>query len=151
MKTKQVNGFKYFIYGILSLFVILIIGIIVLQRVRGEVLPDALTKESVSQLAEDIYTGENNDAYYVYFYYPGCGACQNFMESTTYQNYVSHPNITMYKINVYANEESYALFTELNLQSTPTLFYIKKVSEDKYQIKKVTASNKAINLLDKYS
>lgn len=144
--TKNDNTFKYFIIGILVIAALLIVGIIALS---GNDEP--LRIDNVSPVATESY-GNNlsEDEYFVYFYYPECGACKNLMESSDYLNFIENPKIRMYKININEAKAS-NLFHELNLSSTPTAIHVKIDSEGKYNKNTMVGSTDIQNIFKQFT
>ncbi|QVK18888.1 thioredoxin family protein [Mycoplasmatota bacterium] len=144
--TSGDNTFKYFIIGILIVATLLIVGIISLtvkdSKIKPRSLPTALEETNVNHAASMRYgNSENEEEYFVYFYSPNCGHCQVLMQSAAYQNFIKNPKIRMYKINVNETEGG-QLASDIGLKATPTVIYIKKVSEGKYIIDKMPGSEK---------
>ncbi len=140
---------KKFMIISLSIAVLLIAGIIILTD-RG--LNDVLKESYVSSLAtEEIGTSKNEEEYIVYIYSDSCASCIELTESNEYQNFVNSPGVKMYKINIDSeNIKINEFITEIKLEYTPTLYYIKKVG-DKYTVVKEIGSKDGAVLLARHT
>lgn len=154
--TSTDHTFKYFMIGILIVATLLIVGIVALsvknsQNIKLQELPTALQESVLNRAASMRYgSSENEEEYFVYFYSPNCGHCQVLMESNAYQRYIENPKIRMYKLNI-AEEESLLIANEIGLVSTPTIIYIKKISDGKYIIDTMSGSEEPQNSLIQFT
>jgi len=154
------NRFKYYMIGTLSIVVLLIIGIILLSGNRPRPLPNALREANINSVAIDKYgTSVNEEEYIVYIYGPTCYYCQQLMQSSTYQAFIRKPEVKMYKVSTNYNDESigdynpdvFDFLNEYRVESTPTMIYIKKVSEGKYLIETVVGQPECEALLKSHT
>ncbi len=142
---------KYYVIGTLGVIVLLIVGILLLNKTTPQAIPAALQESNVSQLATETYGSSNNSGeYIVYVFNPTCPHCQELMASDAYANFLNNPKVRLYKISTDDSKAS-SFLNDINITSIPTMIYIKKVSDGKYLKTEVVGSDKCENLLAKYT
>lgn len=141
---KKDNRFRNFVIGIFGAIVLLSIGLIIINAVS----PNPLSEANIYKYATDVYGERNDEEYLIYFYSETCTYCQQLNNSTQYKNYISDPEIPLYKIDVLKVPDN--ILRKANITGTPAIVHMKKNEKGKYEVVRTVVSlDSIINYLER--